>query len=261
MAAYRFYNPAPIFFDLLGVSPLRQGNLFFYDIGTTTPKNTWSDDGLTVLNPNPIELDGGGRASVNIFLDGDYTVRCEDRLGSLIWTRDVISGSTAGQTIPALEVDEFLTNDGANLLWRAIRQLPDATGSTGSIPVTNGSGPDGYTLQTIASLFPSVISFPTGGVKLSNGSTAYMIQFGSGTVGNSGTSVGFGAINFATPFSNPPRVFVQPTSRANPSGGMPSWLVNTVTTTGAQLIIDTNTFNDMSQTLTFEFFAIGTVDP
>jgi len=262
MAAYRVFDPNPVFWNLLATEPLRAGWIQFYEIGgTTTPKDTWSDPDLTVLNTNPIILDGGGRFTVNVFGDGDYRMVAFDRLGVQQWERDIISGQSAGQTIPALEVDEFLTNDGANLLWRAIRQLPDATGSTGSIPVTNGAGPGGYTLQTIASLFPSVISFPTGGVKLSNGSTAYMIQFGSGTVANSGTSVGFGAINFATPFSSPPKVFVQPTSRANPAGGMPSWLVNTITTTGAQLIIDTNTFNNMSQTLTFDFFAIGTVAP
>lgn len=265
MAAYRFYNLAPIFFDLLGVSPLRQGNLFFYDIGTTTPKNTWSDDGLTILNPNPIELDGGGRASVNIFLDGDYTVRCEDRLGALIWTRDVISGSTAGQTIPALEVDEFLTNDGANLLWRAIRQMPDPTGSNGQVPVTNGAG---YTLQNLPAANTSAITFPTGGIKISNGTTAWMLQRGSGTVAANGASpVGSVAVSFGTAFSSAPTVVASINGGpgvSNPGGGIPTFGVTGVGTGGFTFAVDTNAFGstvNLQNPTPFYWFAIGTVAP
>ena len=77
MPAYRFYDPAPVFFDTLGVEKVENGTLTFYDIGTTNERDTWSDADLTVLNPNPVSLDSDGRASVNIFLDGDYTVKIE----------------------------------------------------------------------------------------------------------------------------------------------------------------------------------------
>jgi hypothetical protein len=40
----------------------------------------------------------------------------------------------------------FLANDGINLLWRPVLQMPDPTGSTNQYPVTNGSG---YTLVNI----------------------------------------------------------------------------------------------------------------
>lgn len=261
MAAYRFFNPAPVFFNLLGLEPIAGGSLQFYSINTTTPKNTWSNETLTILNANPVPLDGGGRANTDIFLDGDYTVVCKDAGGSTIWTRDVISGAVAGQTIPALVNGQFLSNDGANLLWAAIRQLPDATASTGQVPVTNGGGPAGYTLQTLTTLFPSTISFPTGGVKLSNGTTAKMIQVGDGSCASTGDSVAFGSISFATPFLNPPQVFVTLTSRSNPAGGIASYLVNTITTSGAQLIVDTNAFNNTTQPTTFSFLAFGDVAP
>ena len=97
MSVYQFYNPAPVFFDLLGIQPVAGGSLYFYEIGTTTPKDTWSDVDMTTLNVNPIPLDASGRSSLNIFMDGDYTVICTDSLGATIWTRDIPASAAAGE--------------------------------------------------------------------------------------------------------------------------------------------------------------------
>lgn len=137
--SYRFFNPAPVFMDLLGLQPLAGGQLAFYDLGTTTPKGTWSDPGLTVPNTNPVQLDSAGRSDVNIWLDGGYSVRLLDSLGATVWTRDVNSGDGAGATIPALLTGQFLTNDGSTLQWSDIRQVPDPTGSSGKILGTDGT--------------------------------------------------------------------------------------------------------------------------
>jgi hypothetical protein len=258
VAAYRVFDPNPVFWNLLATDPLRAGWIQFYNIGTTTPKNTWSDAGLTVLNTNPIVMDAGGRFTVNVFGDGDYTMVAFDRFGAMQWTRDIISGQSAGQTIPPLEVDEFLTNDGSNLLWRPVRQLPDATGAAGRIPVTTGTGPDGYTLQNLSSA-NALITYPSGGIKLSDGTNARMIQFGTDTVPSSGTFNSAKLITFGTAFSSAPRVFVELNGRANPAGGIPAHLVESISTTGANVIIDTNGFNNITQSVPFSFYAIGTV--
>lgn len=84
MSVYQFYNPAPVFFDLLGIAPVAGGSLAFYEISTTTPKDTWSDVDKITLNVNPVPLDASGRSSLNIFMDGDYTVICTDSLGATI---------------------------------------------------------------------------------------------------------------------------------------------------------------------------------
>jgi hypothetical protein len=266
MAAYRVFDPNPVFWNLLATEPLRAGWIQFYEIGgTTTPKDTWSDPDLTVLNSNPIVLDGGGRFTVNVFGDGDYRMVAFDRFGAQQWERDIISGQSAGQTIPALEVDEFLTNDGANLLWRAIRQMPDPTGSSGQVPVTNGAG---YTLQNLPAANTSAITFPTGGIKISNGTTAWMLQRGSGTVPANGASpVNNVAVAFGTAFSAPPTVVTTINGGpgvSNPGGGIPSSGVTAVSTTGFVFNVDTNAFGstvNLQNPTPFYWFAIGTVAP
>lgn len=141
MAAYRFYNPAPVLMDLLGLQPCAGGSLAFYDLGTTTPRNTWSDSAQTILNTNPVLLDSSGRANTNIWLDGAYSVRLRDAAGQVVWTRDVNSGVAAGLVIPTpLPSGKWLTNDGSNLLWGEFFQLPDPTGSDGKIVVASDGG-------------------------------------------------------------------------------------------------------------------------
>lgn len=269
MAAYRVFDPNPVFWNQLVTEPLRAGWIQFYDIGTTTPKNTWSDADLTVLNTNPIVLDGGGRFEVNVFGDGDYTMAAFDRFGAPQWTRDIISGQSAGQTIPALETDEFLTNDGSNLLWAIIRQMPDATGSNGQVPVTNGGGPNGYTLQNLPAANTSAITFPTGGIKISDGTTAWMIQRGSGTIpANGASATGTVAVNFGTAFSAAPTVLATINGTAgvsNPLGGIPGIGAAGIGTTGFTAAIDTNGYGSpnvfLQNATPFLWVAIGTVAP
>lgn len=270
MAAYRFFNPAPVFFNLLGLQPINGGSLQFYSINTTTPKNTWSDENLTILNTNPVILDGGGRANTDIFLNGDYTVVCKDSGGSTIWTRDVISGAVAGQTIPALVNGQFLSNDGSNLLWSAIRQLPDATASTGQVPVTNGGGPSGYTLQNLPSFTNplTIAALSSGLVKMVNGANAVTLTWGTDTVAPSGSPVATKAFTFnGVTYNATPRVFATINGGAgiaNPSGGIPGSGVTGINLTGATFNIDTNAFGstiNITQSVPFLWFAIGPVAP
>ena len=46
------------------------GKLYFYEVGTTTAKNTYSDSSLTTANANPVVLSSAGIATV--FLNGNY---------------------------------------------------------------------------------------------------------------------------------------------------------------------------------------------
>ena len=50
--------------------PLSFGKVYAYESGTTSPKNTWSDEDKTALNTNPIILDAFGQA--DICLEGKY---------------------------------------------------------------------------------------------------------------------------------------------------------------------------------------------
>lgn len=197
MAAYRFYNPAPVLMDLLGLQPCAGGSLAFYEIGTTTPRNTWSDPGQTILNTNPVLLDSSGRTNTNIWLDGAYSVRLRDAAGAVIWTRDVDSGASGGLTIPALASGQFLSNDGSSLLWDIIRQVPDPTGSADKILSTDGNSLIWIAKQAIPSLPIEVLE---NAIKIKG----VMIQWGGGSAPASGGYSTQQAITFTTPFTEAP---------------------------------------------------------
>lgn len=209
--SYRFVNPAPVFFNLPGTLPLASGSLSFFDIGTTTPKDTWSDQDLTVPNDNPVALDSAGRSETQIWCDGEYTAVLKDSLGATVWTRDVTSGFAAGATIPALVIGAYLSNDGTNLIWQEIaaQLLPDMTGSNGYKLKTDGSiaywAPD----ETPAPPDPDIVvgdgSFQAG---VSSDPTKYLRQYGADSAPASGGVLTQKAVVFPTPYTATPVIQV-----------------------------------------------------
>lgn len=82
----RFVNPVPQFY-LNNGDIASSGKLYFYETGTTTKKDTFSNFGQTVKNTNPVILSGEGRCP-NIFGSGRYTVVFRDADDIQQWTRD-----------------------------------------------------------------------------------------------------------------------------------------------------------------------------
>ena len=80
--------PVPQFCDADG-NPYAGGSIATYVVGTTTPKQTWVDPGLTALNTNPIILDAAGRCI--IWGDGTYRLILRDAAGNLIWDQPATS--------------------------------------------------------------------------------------------------------------------------------------------------------------------------
>jgi hypothetical protein len=66
------------FIDING-KPLVGGKVFFYEVNTNTPKDTWQDFPATVLNINPVILDARGQAS--IYGTGAYRQVVQDATG------------------------------------------------------------------------------------------------------------------------------------------------------------------------------------
>ena len=93
----RFSNPFIQYSDING-DPSPGAQLFFFEPGTTTPKNTFSDSGLTIVNPNPVVADSGGYYG-DIFLDGIYKVVLKDDDGVTFpnGTKDPVGDTTEGQ--------------------------------------------------------------------------------------------------------------------------------------------------------------------
>lgn len=91
--AERFYNPAPqYFYTGTPAAPLSGGLMYFYVVGTDTPKDTYSDNGLTTPNTNPVVLSSSG-VLPNVFLNGSYKVILTDKNGVQQpgWPRDNVN--------------------------------------------------------------------------------------------------------------------------------------------------------------------------
>ncbi len=63
--------------------PLAAGLVYFYEVGTTTPKATYLDQALSVANSNPVLLNSAGRAT--IWGSGNYRQVVYDVFLNLIW--------------------------------------------------------------------------------------------------------------------------------------------------------------------------------
>lgn len=75
-------NAEQQFIDGNGV-PYASGLVYFYTPNTTTPKNTYTNPGLTILNTNPVVLDAAGRAI--IYGNGAYRQVLKDVDGNTVW--------------------------------------------------------------------------------------------------------------------------------------------------------------------------------
>lgn len=115
------YGNGQQFFDNNGI-PLAGGLIYTYQAGSSTPLVTYTDNGGTVANANPIVLDASGRPPQEIWLLTGYSYKFVLQTSSavLIQTLDNIypilqNAPTASAAIPA----------GGIIIW---------SGSTGSIP-------------------------------------------------------------------------------------------------------------------------------
>lgn len=94
----RFFNPLAQFVDSTGL-PLGGAQLFFYEAGTSTKLDTYSNEILSSANTNPVVLDSDGRLPGDVFLlRQDYKVILapstdSDPPSSPIFTADPVRSS------------------------------------------------------------------------------------------------------------------------------------------------------------------------
>jgi len=80
-----------------------QGKLYTYEAGTNTPKDTYSDQGLTIPNANPLDSDGAGRF-FDVFLGaGGYKIVVTDEFENVLFEQD--------EYYPALDTGELVNID------------------------------------------------------------------------------------------------------------------------------------------------------
>lgn len=112
----RLFQPVVFIVDANGV-PLSGAKYYFYESGTSTPVNTYSDSALSIANTNPVIADSAGRLG-DVFLAADsYRILIKDANDVTIDDidpYDVSSGSSfgsglgtdnSGNTVTASEVN------------------------------------------------------------------------------------------------------------------------------------------------------------
>lgn len=237
MASFRILNQAPQF--LLQSGQVNAGGkLYTYETDLTTPKLTWSDPDMLIPNTNPILMDAAGRTVTDVWGDGEYGIVMTDADDVTQWTRNNVQASgDPGFSIPALETGKFLSNNGSNLLWSDIVQVPDPTGHADDILYSDGTVaywapppvvPDPP--EPLIEVTATSVSWDDGGLTPHK----MLSQYGTGSAVTSGGRVATASVTFATPFlSTPVWVDVVVTAAAlSAFGNMPSHSITAKSTTG-----------------------------
>lgn len=136
--AERFVLPLSNLFDASG-NKLANGTIEFYQSGTSTPLDTYSDADLSVTNDNPVDLDANGLPDTEIFLRYQpYKVVVKTSAGTIVKTYDPVTppmGRKGADTASATTV--VVGTDG---------DFSDMTGTTTVAGFTIAAGRD-YTYQ------------------------------------------------------------------------------------------------------------------
>ncbi len=96
--AGRYTHPKVEWLDSNG-DPLSGGKLEFFESGTSTPLDTYSDEALTSANANPVVADAAGTWGDIWLKPQDYKVVLSDSSDVQIWSADPINNFGTDETI------------------------------------------------------------------------------------------------------------------------------------------------------------------
>jgi len=97
------------YFDDSG-NPVVNGKIYFYETGTTTPKNTYADINYTIANTNPVILTAAGRQP-NIFFAGVAKAILTTNGGTQILVRDPVGVTTSAFGDPWVSSKTYGANE------------------------------------------------------------------------------------------------------------------------------------------------------
>lgn len=118
-------------------NPLAMGRVYHYIPGTSTPKDTWQNAAQTILNTNPVSLDGSGMAT--IWGSGSYRQVAVDKLGNQIWDQVTATADTlsfvplSGGTMTGTLTAPSISDTGGQLL--TVTPTADAVTTKSSLNV------------------------------------------------------------------------------------------------------------------------------
>jgi hypothetical protein len=257
-------------------TPYAGGTITTYIAGTSTPKSTWLDPGLTALNTNPIVLNAAGYSLM--YGNGDYRLIVKDIHGNLvadIEATTIVSAAMA-PVVSAPTIADALDILGVNSLIAAeatARSNADSAEQNARIAADDAEGTARFNADN--DLFDAIQSEQTdrqtGDANLQAQINAIAVTAPSGIVTmQKGTSISDGsaavAVNFPTPWTDRTMDFQADGGSANPgayfsrfnASGGGSGQVTTAAATGYLLKIDVSSGTSIGLANTsFTWFAIG----
>lgn len=120
-----------------GISPSDGAKLFFFETGTSTDKNTFSDQTALIANANPVIADGDGLFP-DIFLDGTYKVVLKDKNDVQQWEADPVAEIGIAPSITADDYADMRALDSSALTDGQIIFIVDED-ETGNFEVKTGT--------------------------------------------------------------------------------------------------------------------------
>lgn len=116
-------------------APLSGGKVYFYEAGSSTPKNTYTDYSGITPNANPITLNVMGLTPDGVwFTPGSpYKIEVKDALGSTVYTEDQVTG--INDAIAMLQQDGFTASGTGSVTRTPLAKMREAVSVLDFIPV------------------------------------------------------------------------------------------------------------------------------
>lgn len=184
-----FLNPFYRALDSNG-DPISGALLYFYEAGTSTPKNTFSDEALSSANANPVVADSNGYfGRIYMAVDTEYKAVLKDSGGNTIWTADNLDPSyitapdvsTRIAQISSNPIDQGAAGDGVTDDATELQAAIDA--ATGTVDLLGKTYRCDSTLQLKTGL-----RLINGTLDFSNSADGRLVSI-EGTSGSSSTTV------------------------------------------------------------------------
>lgn len=157
MAGTIVNNPVVQFFDNNG-NPLAGGKITTYLSNTTTPASTWQNEGLSILNTNPIILNSRGEATIWLTPDIQYTFVLTDADNNLIQTvNDIYGGFQPSNGMSAANVSYTFPDASVG----NVQELSGDNGANGIGYLSPGSDTVSTTVGQKLSEYVSVFDYMT----------------------------------------------------------------------------------------------------
>ncbi len=163
--------------------PLSGGLLYTYEAGTTTNKDTYTDEGEGTTNANPVVLDSNGYADVWLG-SGTYKFVLKDSGGTELWTVDDVVGQGATGFLSSVVTQ----TTGLNLTASYKDNLICCTSAVGITLLSAVTAQEGFAFVVKNDSSGDVTVTPDGSETIDGSATKVLSPSESATIVSDGTN-------------------------------------------------------------------------